>query len=791
MLKNILFLFVVLIPAFVVSQSIDLETFGKSSPFKIGGGISASSVFYNSNQRNNRAPFTYYAQGNLNISYYNFSIPISYNYSNQGEQLGYQLPFNFNRLSLHPKYKWITAHIGDVNMTFSPYTLSGHQFTGGGLDLTPTKGITFSAMYGRLLKPIAPSEEEGAVASYQRMGAGFKTVYEKEKYSAGVMMFYASDKENSITINPDEEGVLPKENLVLGIQGSVDLSKELELSAEIATTAITQDTRALETNNGKKGILASIFNNRTSTEYYNAYKVGLKYSFYQATLGVDYERVDPGYETLGAYFFNNDFENITVNLARPLFKNKVNLSFNVGYQRDDLKDQKANPTTRFVGAANATYTPSERLSFTGSYSNFSTYTNVRTNQFETINDDNLLDNATDTLNYKQISQNANLNINYILSKTKTKRQNLNLNYNVSDIANEQGGIVRIGDASIFHNLATSYTIGFSELNLDVTPSINATYNSIGLEDATTWGPTLSVKKGFFDNQLKSTLASSYNKTQNTSGTTNITNLRGGVSYILLEKHNFSLNAIQLFRSTPTVTGLKEFTATISYNYSFDVKKPKINWEKKIRKPRTKDSIIILNYKKYRYMDYAVHIADTILMITKTTDFGKIPDDKNLELKGLEKLMLNAVNKKEVVFKENAINYLKALDDFSMFQNKYDAWVLLAYNKLIKDAEDIDYNLEKEYLRLNAENNDTKIKKTVAFKESLKIVNERFQNHREMLAGLKVWNILEDSKSSGLSTFKNKHINKIYMMYKNAQSEDKIVDFLEYYLADLYHNQIKN
>ena len=789
-MKNILRTLFILLPILALSQSVDLETFGKSSPFKVGGGISASSVFYSSNQRNNREPFTYYAQGNLNFSYYNFSIPVSYNYSNQGEQLGYQLPFNFNRLSLHPKYKWITAHIGDVNMTFSPYTLSGHQFTGGGVELTPSKGFTFSAMYGRLLKATEPVEDERAIVAYQRMGYGFKTVFEQDKYSVGVSTFYASDRENSIDINPDEEGVLPKENLVLGFEGSVKLSKNLEVRAEYATTAITQDTRAQETSSGKKGLLGSFFKNRASTEYYSAYKLGVNYSFYQANLGVNYERVDPGYETLGAYFFNNDFENITLNLSRPLFNNKVNLSFNVGFQRDDLDDQKANPTSRFVGAANATYTASERLTFTGSYSNFSTYTNVRTNQFDDINDDNLLNNATDSLNYKQISQNANLNINYILSSSKTKKENVNLNYNVSDIANEQGGIVRIGDASTFHNIATSYTIGFTELNLNITPSLNGTYNTIGREDATTWGPTLSVKKGFFDNKLKSVLASSYNKTENTGGTTNITNLRGGVSYVLLEKHNLSLNAIQLFRTTPTVSGLKEFTATVSYNYSFDVKKPKIKWEKKDRKRKTRDSIITINYKKYKYVDYANNITDTILRITKDPDFGKIPDDKNLELRGLADNMIKAIGKKDAVYKEQAIIYLKSIEDFKGFQEKYNDFVLRAYNKLVKDAEDIDYKLEKEFIRLNAENNDPKVKKTKASKEKLKVVNERFDNHRDMLEGMRTWDIMEEINSTRLTAFKDKHINKVYLMYTNGKTEVDIVNFLEYYLADLYHKQIK-
>ena len=780
-----MFLVVILLPAFVCSQSVDLETFGKSSPFKIGGGISASSVFYSSNQRNNRAPFTYFAQGNLNISYYNFSIPISYNYSNQGAQLGYQLPFNFNRLSLHPKYKWVTAHVGDVNMSFSPYTLSGHQFSGAGVELQLTKAISFKAMYGRLVKAITPTEDDRTLASYQRMGYGFKTVYEQKAYTVGVSTFYAIDNQNSIAINPDEQGVFPKENLALDVEGRVALNNDLELNATYATTILTQDLRAQETSETTKGVLRKLFNNRASTEYYNAYKLGVKYSVYEATLGIDYERVAPGYETLGAYFFNNDFENITLNLSRPLFNHKVNLSFNVGYQRDDLEDQKANPTSRFVGAINATYTPSERLSLTGSYSNFSTYTNVRSNQFE-----DLLDNVVDTLNYKQVSQNANLNINYILSSTKTKNENLNLNYNVSDISNAQGGVVRVGDASVFHNFSTAYTYGIKELHLNITPAIHGTYNTIGLEDAITWGPTISVKKGFFNNELKSVLSSSYNTAKNISGAMKTTNLRGGVSYVYLEKHNLSLNAIQLFRSTPSVSGLKEFTATLAYNYSFDVKKPKINWKKKDRKRRAKDSILTLNYKKYKYVAYAETIADTILQLTKSSKFGTLPDDKNLELEGLAEVMVKAIDKREVVFKESAIAYLKSVDDFKKFQQQYTEYVLSAYTKLIKDAEAIDYQLEKEFLRLNAENNDTKIKKTAEFKANIKVVNNRFENHRTMLKGMRAWDIMKEINSIRLNRFKNKHINKVYLMYRNAKTDAEIIDFLEYYLADLYHKQMR-
>src|SRR5690606_14785588 len=129
-----------------------------------------------------------------------------------------------------------------------------------------------------------------------------------------------------------------------------------------------------------------------------------------------------------------------------------------------------------------------------SYSNFSTYTNVKPNQFDDINDENLLDNQLEEFNYRQLSQTANLNVNWILQQEETSRQNLNINYNLNDIANEQDGLVRVDEASTFHNTNTAYTIGFPQNENDITSAINYTYNTLGTEDATTWGPTLSVGK---------------------------------------------------------------------------------------------------------------------------------------------------------------------------------------------------------------------------------------------------------------------------------------------------------
>jgi hypothetical protein len=549
------------------AQNIDIQTIGKGKAFKISGGLSTSSIFYNTSQNSTRAPFTYFLQGNLNIGFYQFNMPISYSYTNQGSQLEYEVPFKFNRLSLHPKYKWIQGHIGDVSMSFSPYTLNGHQFTGGGVDLTPKGNIKVSAMVGRLLKATEDDADARTIPAFSRFGYGVKVGYKEEKYAIGLIGFYAKDKINSIAIVPDEKGITPKENLVISLEGAYKVLENFSFKGAYASTAITQDLRAVQIDGNGEGLSGMFLDNRASTEYYTALQAGFEYTIGKTALGVGYERIDPGYETLGAYFFNNDFENITLNFNNTLFKDKLNLSFNIGYQRDDLNNQKEQATSRTVGSLNANFTASKKLSITASYSNFSTFTNTKVNQFEVINDADLLDDVNDELDYQQLSQNANIGIHYILSKEEHKQESIRFNYALAAIANEQGGVVRVGDASTFHNVNTAYTLGFPKKSMNITAAVNATVNTIGREDATTWGPTLNVNKKFLKNKLNTGLSSSYNTSKGQAGSTSATNFRANASYVYKEKHSFNLNAIQLFRAVKTVNN-QETTVTFGYNYSF-------------------------------------------------------------------------------------------------------------------------------------------------------------------------------------------------------------------------------
>lgn len=490
-MRNFTYYFIILLSHSITSiaQEVDIENFKKIN-FRITGGINVNSVFYNSNSINNREPFTYMLSGNLNFSAFSFSMPLSYTITNQGNNLGYSVPFNFNRLSLMPKYKWIKAYLGDVSMNFSPYTLSGHPFRGGGLELTPKGIFKFAFMGGQLLKPIEIDESANKTPVFQRIGYGAKIGYTKENYKLEWIGFFAKDNINSIQPNFDEASVSPKENLVNSLSVSSSIIPNVDFNIEYAVSLLSEDSRAKLLN--EENQIYKTLKIRENTSLMKAVKGAINYSIQKTKIGLTYERVDPNYKTLGALFFSNDLENISLTLSRPFVNNKLMVNSNLGFQRDDLASQKKQITKRLVGSFNATYQVNSKLNLTGSYSNFTTYTNRNLSQFDYINNPNI--SPADTLSFRQLSQNANLNMNYTFGKRKN--HNINFNYTVAGQANEQGGVIRKGQASTVQNYNAAHTINFMPIKMALNTSLNYTLNTVSVMNSISKGEQSILLKSF-------------------------------------------------------------------------------------------------------------------------------------------------------------------------------------------------------------------------------------------------------------------------------------------------------
>lgn len=578
--KQVLLLLIALMCSELVlkAQNIDLETVGKNltdkikdkKPFKLSGGINASSVFYTGNMPVGRDPFSYILNGSVNLSIYKVNIPLSFSFTNRGFSYNYSYPRLPNKLSLHPKYKWVTGHIGDVSMTFSPYTLNGVIFRGAGFDFVPTGSrFKYSIMYGRLQKAVEYRPDNGnTLATYKRMGYGLKAGYENGSKRAIFSLFSAKDILNSLTVKPDSLQIYPQANTSLSFEGSLPVMKSLVAKVEYGISVLTKDIRAPKNSDTLRVTgLNKILGGRISSSLYKAFKTELNYTLGSAMLGVGYERVDPGYQTLGAYYFTNDLENITAIFAQSLFKGKVNLSGNLGIQRDDLDRKKSGGTRRTVGSANITYAASKRFTSTLSYSNFQTYTNVKP-QFQYINQQTPFDNL-DTLNFRQLSQNSNLNINYVVSDNKERPQNLNFNLGLQDSYDMQGGVISKGNASRFYNFAGSYSFVNNPQSLNFLTAFNLTYNQIASNNLLTMGPTFGFNKGLWDKKVSTGLSCSYNQTTSAGIKQNsIFSIRANAAYVLKKKHNFGVNMVTMNRKSVSANSYSDYTATITYNYSF-------------------------------------------------------------------------------------------------------------------------------------------------------------------------------------------------------------------------------
>jgi len=543
------------------AQTVDIEDTWKSIKKKdlvtVHGGASASLVYHNSNNLNSgRLPWVYNLNGNLNITFLkNFSMPVSYNLTNMGGS--YRYPTFPNRLSIHPKYKWITGHIGDFTMSFSPYTFNGHMVRGGGVDILIKNKIKLSSFYGILNQAVQyDSSNLTLPAVYKRIGYGLNVLYSGAKSVAGISCLMGKDIEQSIQKLDDSLRIFPKQNIAVGIKLSHQLGNNVAVEGEYAISVTTEDAR-----------ITDQINTNPSSDQRSAFKIRGSYKFLKKVVGLGYERVAPGYQTMGAYYFNNDFENFTIDFTTAFFKGKTQFSAKGGLQQDNLDKSKASTTQRYIGSTQISSPIGKKIQMMLSYSNFQNYMRVR-NQFDNINQ-NLPVSIGDSLNYIQINHNANTSLTYLLQRSTERVQNILLNINFQKSTNKQGGHDIASAGVIMYNGMMGYNVNLIASRISITAAFNATYTRLTM-NTLFYGPTLAINKRLMKDQMVLGLSTSYNRAEaENTLQSQILNLRGNAGFTYSKRH--ALNTILLCQLKDQVTkGTFEtdFTGTITYSYNF-------------------------------------------------------------------------------------------------------------------------------------------------------------------------------------------------------------------------------
>lgn len=542
-----------------------LDKIGQKDALKLNGAISANQMTYlTTDTISTQNPYTWVLTGSLSINIYDWIIPFSYTISNYNRS--FQQPFN--QYSMHPSYKWIKAHVGYCQMSFSPYSLSGHTFMGGGTELSPPGKFRFSAMFGRLKRSIEPdTARREIIPSFKRMGLALKAGYQFPNQEIEVSIFKAWDVLNSLEKFAIDTTLKPMENVVLTLGGRTKLLSKFTLSGEIAGNSITQDNRMPVI--AKKNIYttAGLMKAHQSTSVYHAYKSQLSYTFRSTSIGVAYEHVDPGYQTLGAYYSNNDFENYTINASSTFFKSKINLSMNSGIQYDNLDNKKNSKTSRYVSAINIGLNIWEQFSITAGYSNFTAYTNIRS-PFEDINQPTPI-YYIDSLKFTQISETFNGAVNWAVSNKENTQQTMAIMGNYMKSNDNQGNE---NNVSNIYTGAISHNLTLKPINFNLSTIVNMSYSDYPQNKSLTVGPTVTASKQLFATKVKASLSLSKNYTFN-NDRKQAENLiiRINSGYTWLKRHVFSFSVVlsqrKNFIKSP-ITSVTDVSGTLTYNYTF-------------------------------------------------------------------------------------------------------------------------------------------------------------------------------------------------------------------------------
>jgi len=576
-----LFLFHFIISTNSFSQNLD--KIGSGEMVKVSGGLAFNTITYFSDGLVNpsREPFTWFASGNINVSILDVSLPFTYTYSNQGGK--YTQPFN--RTSFNPSYKWIKSTIGLTSMSSSPYTLTGHLFLGAGVDLTPGKW-KISLMAGRLNKEVGYNSIDDNLNSivFRRFGYGLKCGYENKGFGGSITFFKAQDDATSIPFIPLNTTVKPQDNFVVSFAGKATIVKNIFIEAEYALSALTQNINDVNEseNTSKLSFINPIISGNSTTDFFQAYKASIKYQMKWMNLALNYEHIDPGFKTLGGYYFNNDLDNYTFAPSFSLLKKKLNIGANTGFQRNNLAGDKAATTARWVGSINASFVPNAKIMFNGTYSNFSTFTKNRpaTDPFYYA--------AADTMNFYQLTQSASAMTSYNFGKGENKNV-IQLMYNYQESSSLSGNITTAGafgtgvETSLqgiptqIHcgNLAYSKQFKAISASLTFATNINRTFM---LDQVNTFvGPTINFQKSLFSKKSSLSLGSTYNRQySNNILLSNVFNHRISFTYSPkferddIGKINFSMNAnwMQKLAVDVTTPTRQEINLFVNLNYSF-------------------------------------------------------------------------------------------------------------------------------------------------------------------------------------------------------------------------------
>ncbi|QPH40157.1 hypothetical protein [Pedobacter endophyticus] len=567
MKKNItiiqIFLFIL---AHHLAKGQDLERLPDQKPITFNGSLTVGTNFYNSwGIANRRQPFFWNITGAPVVTLYGITFPFSFVISEQERRFSQP----FNQYGVSPYYKWITVHAGYRNVKFSDYTLAGANFLGGGVELNP-KWLRFGFIYGRFSRAV--QEDSLAMGSfgyirptYKRMGYAAKLGFGSKSKFVDLVFFKAWDDVTSIDSVSSKSKIKPEENIAIGLKSHLAFFKNrLNFDLDIGGSFLTRDTRQASILDSASIPLAKFLDRfatvNASSGFYKAINTSLGYSFGLGNVRGVYKRIDPGYRSLGAYYFQNDMEQFTIAPSLNLWQGKVSVNLSFGGGRDNLNDTRYATTVRKIYSANVNIVATDRLNINLDYGNFGTSQNQ---------------GVGDLFNDSTALKVVNANYGAVVSYRISPKSGLSHQFTLSSNYQNTNDLNRFTEAYTNANtFIGSLNYNLSWPSQKINASAGVAYNNTAVYNGKiiNVSPNLSLTKMFLNNKLRTTLSESiqFRKSEGQGdGLTSNTSIAAGYTF---KRHTVSLNSGYLTNRYKAGIGpypnFSEFRTNLSYSIRF-------------------------------------------------------------------------------------------------------------------------------------------------------------------------------------------------------------------------------
>ena len=236
---------------------------------------------------------------------------------------------------------------------------------GAGLELTPG-AFRASFIAGRLQQavPLDTLDTLNVTQSaYERTGFAGRLGYGADVFSIDFSFLKAQDDTNTLATEAASNASLrPGENLVVGAGISLKPANGLTFKIDGAISDYTRDVRSdsIALSDEAMCWVMSLFH-ALPPQIYTALKAEMSYYGGTFSTTANYARVDPDYQSMGAYYTAGDIESVSLSPSLRLAKGKLNLTGNFSWAHDNLQDKKLATTHSLSPSLTMNWNPSSRF----------------------------------------------------------------------------------------------------------------------------------------------------------------------------------------------------------------------------------------------------------------------------------------------------------------------------------------------------------------------------------------------------------------------------------------------